>query len=62
MEEHHVAGPVTIHVLHGTFRLSTDQGDTDVCDGELAVLDAWIPHAAHALEDCVLLLTVAMAR
>ena len=62
LEEHHVAGPVTIHVLHGTFRLSTDQGDTDVRAGELAALDARIPHTAHALEDCALLLTVAMAR
>jgi len=62
LEEHHVAGPVTIQVLHGTFRLSTDQGDTDVRAGELVVLDAGIPHAVHAREDCALLLTVAMAR
>jgi len=62
MEKHHVAGPVTIQVLHGTFRLSTGQGDADVRAGELAVLDAETPHAAQALEDCVLLLTVAMAR
>jgi len=62
LEEHHVAGPVTIHVLHGAFRLSTAQGDTDVCAGELVALDAGIPHTAHALEDCALLLTVAMAR
>jgi len=62
LEEHHVAGPVTIQVLHGTFRLSTDRGDTDVHVGELVVLDTGIPHTAHALEDCALLLTVAMAR
>ena len=62
LEEHHVAGPVTIHVLHGTFRLSTDQGDTDVRAAELVALDAGTLQAAHALEDCALLLTVAMAR
>ena len=62
LEEHHVAGPVTIQVLHGTFRLSTDRGDTDVRAGELVALDAGVPHAAHALEDCALLLTVAMTR
>ena len=62
LEEHRVAGAVTIQVLHGAFRLSTNQEAADVHAGELVVLDTAVAHAAHALEDCVLLLTVAMAR
>ncbi len=62
LDEHHAAGPVTIHVLQGIFRLSTSAGDTEVRAGELIALDAEVPHTARAVHDCALLVTVAMAR
>ncbi len=61
LREHRAGGPVTIHVLKGTFRLSTaTAGDTDARSGELIALDTGVPHTGHAAEDCVLLLTAAM--
>ncbi len=61
LDEHHAAGPVTIQVLRGIFRLSTSAGDTEARAGELIALDAGVPHTARAVDDCALLVTVAMA-
>lgn len=60
LEEHQIAGPVSIHALAGTLRLSTRQEAVDLATGELLALDAGVAHAAEALDDCVLLITVAM--
>ena len=60
LEEHQIAGPVSIQALGGTLRLSTRQGAVDLATGELLALDAGVAHAAEALDDCVLLITVAM--
>jgi quercetin dioxygenase-like cupin family protein len=60
LEEHQIAGPVSIQALGGTLRLSTREGTVDLATGELLALDAGVAHAAEALDDCVLLITVAM--
>jgi len=60
LEEHQIAGPVSIHALGGTLRLSTRQGAVDLATGELLALDAGVAHAAEALDDCILLITVAI--
>ena len=60
LEEHQITGPVSIHALRGGLRVVTPQGNVDLATGELAALDAGVAHAAEALEDCTLLITVAM--
>ncbi|MHB8731137.1 MAG: cupin domain-containing protein [bacterium] len=60
LEEHQVTGPVSIHVLSGRLRLDTRSGTITLAAGELAALDAGVAHAAEALDDAALLITVAM--
>ncbi len=60
LDEHQVTGPVSIQVLQGRLRLITGAGDIDLQAGEVAVLEAGVAHAARALDDCVLLITVAL--
>ena len=60
LQAHQVAGAVSLHVRRGRLRLTTAEGVLDLCAGELVVLDAGVVHAATALSDCVMLITVAM--
>ena len=60
LETHHVAGSLSIQVLRGTLRLTTDEGDTDLAAGSLASLAAGVVHAARALSNCALLLTISL--
>ncbi len=58
LQSHQVAGPVTIQCLRGHLRLTTDSGDVDVPAGGLVALDAGVAHAATAIDDCGLLITL----
>jgi len=61
ISEHQAAGPLTLHVLSGavTFR-TRDRADT-LGAGELIVLEAAIYHEVEALQESVVLLTLAGA-
>lgn len=60
LEEHQVTGPLSIQVLRGALRLDTRGGAVTLGADELAALDAGVAHAAEALDDTALLITVAM--
>lgn len=60
LAEHQVTGPVAIQVLSGRLRLDTRGGTITLAAGELAALDAGVAHAAEALDDALLFITVAM--
>ena len=60
LPSHRVAGPVSIHVLRGCLRLSTERGDVDVPAGGLITLGAGVAHTARAHEECSILITFAM--
>lgn len=60
LESHHVAGALSIQVLCGTVRLTTDAGDMDLAAGSLATLAAGVVHAARGLNNCALLLTISL--
>lgn len=60
LEEHQIEGPVSIHTLRGRVRVVTPEGKIELGPGEIAALDAGVAHSAQALEDCTLLITVAM--
>lgn len=57
---HQIASPVSIQVLRGRLRLTTADGEQQLEPGDLVVLDAGVAHAAEALNDCTLLITMAM--
>jgi quercetin dioxygenase-like cupin family protein len=58
VEEHHAAGPVTLHCLEGKLRLHHAGHPLDLVAGEVVVLDAGIPHSHEAITDCAVLLTM----
>lgn len=60
LQSHQVAGPVSLQVQRGRLRLTTASGVLDLGSGELVALDAGVAHAAMALSDCALLITMAM--
>jgi quercetin dioxygenase-like cupin family protein len=60
LEQHQVAGPVSIQVLAGRLRVDTPAGAMTLAADELAALDAGVGHGAEALDDTALLITVAM--
>ncbi|MEV4711578.1 cupin domain-containing protein [Micromonospora sp. NPDC049374] len=58
LDEHENPGEATVHVLHGLVRLATDTASCDGSAGELLLVpDA--RHSLEALQDSVVLLTVA---
>lgn len=61
ISEHQAAGPLTLHVLSGSVTFRTrDRADT-LGAGELIVLEAAIDHEVEALQESVVLLTLAGA-
>ena len=60
LQSHQVAGAVSIQIRRGRLRLTTASGAVDLVSGELVALDAGVAHAAQALSDCVILITMAM--
>ena len=60
LQAHQVAGAISLHVLRGRLRLTIAGGALDLGAGELLVLDAGVAHAATALIDCVILITMAL--
>jgi quercetin dioxygenase-like cupin family protein len=60
MDDHESPGEATLQVLHGRIRVTNDQSGWDGSPGDHIVLPR-SRHSLHALEDAVVLLTVAKA-
>ncbi|HVX68393.1 MAG TPA: cupin domain-containing protein [Mycobacteriales bacterium] len=58
MQEHESPGPATLHVLSGRVRLTAGADSWDGRTGDLIVIPP-VRHSVSALEDSVVLLTVA---
>ena len=48
---HHVEGPISMETIRGCLRLTTQNGDMDVPEGNLIALGAGVVHGAKAQED-----------
>ncbi len=57
---HQIAGPASIQVLRGRLRLTTADGELQLEPGDLVAVDGGVAHAAEAMSDCALLITMAM--
>ena len=60
LQSHQVEGAVSVQMLSGRLRLTTESRELPLYAGGLAALDAGVGHAAVALSDCTLLITTAM--
>jgi quercetin dioxygenase-like cupin family protein len=60
LAEHRTKGPVAVHVLSGSVRLSAAHQHTELSPGGIAALDRNIAHSLEALEESVVLLTTAI--
>lgn len=60
LPEHSVPGEITVQCLHGSVSLQAEGASRELRSGQLAYLAAGVPHALQALDDCVVLLTVAL--
>lgn len=49
-----------MQVLRGRLRVMATDGEVWIERGELVALDAGVAHAAEAMSDCVMLITMAM--
>lgn len=56
--EHTAPGPITIHVLRGSIRLTLDDGEQTLAAGQIISLAGGIRHAVAADEEAAFLLTV----
>ena len=59
ISEHQSAGPLTLHVLSGSVIFRSGGRAPTVAAGELLVLEAAIDHEVSAVEESVILLTLA---
>jgi quercetin dioxygenase-like cupin family protein len=59
LHDHSAPGPITIHVLEGSFRLRVDGGDQVLTADEVAALAPGVPHAVECVDDGAFLLTIA---
>jgi quercetin dioxygenase-like cupin family protein len=60
LKEHDVAGAVSVQVLRGRLALQAAPRQRDLRTRQLVVLDTGVAHAATALSDCAILITMAM--
>jgi quercetin dioxygenase-like cupin family protein len=60
LKEHEVAGAASVQVLRGRLALQTAPLQLDLRTGQLVALDTGVAHAATALSDCAILITMAM--
>jgi len=59
MPDHRAEGRISVHTLRGHIRLRALQRTFDLPAGSLLALDRDLAHDVEALEDSVLLLTIA---
>jgi quercetin dioxygenase-like cupin family protein len=60
INEHHAAGPITVHVLSGDLRFVTPNGTHDLEAGSLLALGAGIRHSVESANGAQFLITIAM--
>lgn len=60
LQEHHVAGAVSIQALRGRVAVEADGSRVDLRTGQLLVLDADVRHRATAMTDCAILITMSI--
>lgn len=58
LAEHHAPGPITVQVLEGELEFTVGDSVHALRPGSLLVLPAGVPHAVHAVQDAVFLLTI----
>ena len=58
LDDHESPGEATLQVLHGRVRLTTRDTSWDCRSGDHLIIPS-TRHSLHALDDCVVLLTVA---
>jgi quercetin dioxygenase-like cupin family protein len=59
LEEHHNDGRISIHVLEGAVKMRVHEQSHQFSAGQILALDRSIPHDVEAIEDSVLLVTIA---
>jgi len=60
MKTHTAPGIISVQVLDGQIRFSTEQQQAELAKGQMLVLHAGIPHSVNAVEESVFLLTLAI--
>jgi quercetin dioxygenase-like cupin family protein len=58
---HRVGGEITVQCLSGALQLGLDDGSCTLRAGEMSYLSGGALHDVRALEDCVALVTIALA-
>jgi quercetin dioxygenase-like cupin family protein len=61
LSAHQVEGVVSLHALRGRALVSAEGQNIELSPGEVLMLQEEVPHAAKAISDCALLVTVAMS-
>lgn len=59
LKEHHADGAISVQVLKGSIRFTTQGESHDLWPGNVLMLGASIKHEVEALEESTLLLTIA---
>jgi quercetin dioxygenase-like cupin family protein len=59
LKEHHADGAISVQVLKGSIRFTTQRKAHDLKQGNVLILGASIKHDVEALEDSAFLLTIA---
>ena len=60
MKTHTAPGIISVQVLEGQIKFTTEQQSVDVSEGQILALHAGIPHSVFALQESVFLLTLAV--
>jgi quercetin dioxygenase-like cupin family protein len=59
IQEHRVAGRLSVQTLQGHLRMSVEGQDFDLPAGRLVAVDEAVPYELHAIEDSSFLMTIA---
>lgn len=59
IKSHRAQAPITVQVLEGSMRFSSEDGSLVLRQGQLLVLHAGVAHDVKAMEDAAFLLTLA---
>lgn len=59
MERHQAQGVISVQVLQGAVRFTTDDSVAELSEGDLTTLHKGVHHSVEALKKCAFLLTIA---
>ena len=60
LKKHTAIGTISVQVLEGKIRFSTEEESVELTKGEMIALHKQIPHQVQAIEESIFLLTVAV--